>query len=81
MPTPNRRLPHVHPHDPDLAQSMPLGLPARAGVAVEVQLRSNDNSTWRPDAFLCFVLSESHRCLCGHALSPGDVYFTLYWFL
>jgi hypothetical protein len=83
MPTPNRRMPRVHPHAPDLVQSMPLGLSARVGVAVEVQLRSNDNSTWRPDAFLGFALSvlESHGYLCGHARSPGDVYFTLYWFL
>jgi hypothetical protein len=34
---------------------------------VEVPLRSNDNSTWRPDAFLGSALSvlESHGCLCG----------------
>jgi hypothetical protein len=82
MPTPNRRLPHVHPHAPDLAQSMPLGLPARVGVAVEVQLRSNDNSTWRLVSFSALhSVLESHGCLCGHARSPGDVYFTLYWFL
>jgi hypothetical protein len=83
MPTPKRRMHHAHPHAPDLAQSMPLGRPARVGVAVEVQLRSNDNSIWRSYAFLGFVLSvlESHDCWCGHARSPGDVYFTLYWFL
>ncbi len=83
MLTPKRRLPHVHPHAPDLAQSMPLGLPARVGVAVEVQLRSSDNSTWGSDAFLDFALSvlKSHGCLCWHARSLGSVYFTFYWFL
>ena len=67
MPTRNRRMPLVHLHAPDLAQSMPLGLPARAGVAVEVQLLSNDNSTWRRDTFLCLALSvlESHAACVG----------------
>jgi hypothetical protein len=64
MPTPNRRMRHVHPRAPDLAQSMPLGRPARVGVAVEVQLRWNDSSIWRRDTFLGFALSvlESHDC-------------------
>ena len=67
MPTLNRRIPHVHPHAPDLAQSMPLGLPAHVGVAAEVQFRLNDNSAWRPDACLGSALSvlESHGWLCG----------------
>lgn len=66
MPTPNRHLFHVRPHAPDLAQSMPLGLPARAGVAVEVQLRSNDNSNWRAmpfSALPCLSLSLVTACV------------------
>ena len=76
-------MPHEHPHAPDLAQTMPLGLLARVGVAVEVQLRSNDNSTCRHNAFLGVALSvlESHGCLYGHARILGDVYFTFYWIL
>jgi hypothetical protein len=42
-----------------------LSLPARVGVAAEVQLRSSDNSIWRSDAFFGFALSilESHGWL------------------
>ena len=61
-------MPHVHPHAPDLAQSMPLGLLAHVGVAVEVQLRLNDNlnTTWKPDgsfSALCY-LSLSLMAAC-----------------
>jgi hypothetical protein len=80
MLTPKRRMPHVHPHVPDLAQSMPLDLPARVGVAVEVLLRLNDKSTWRPDDFLSFVLSvlESHGCLCGRMLAVLGTFISLF---
>src|SRR5216684_999290 len=69
MPTPNLRMPHVHLHALDLAQSTPLGLPARVGVAVEAQLRSSDNSTWRPDAFPDFALSLSLIAACMSMLA------------
>jgi hypothetical protein len=82
---PNRRMPRVHHHAPDLAQSqsMPSALPARVGVAVEVRLRLSDNSSWRLEPFLDFSLSvlKSHGCSCGRTRSLGNVYFIFYWFL
>ncbi len=62
-------MPHVHLHALDLAQSTPLGLPARVGVAVEAQLRSSDSSTWRPDAFPDFALSLSLIAACMSMLA------------
>jgi hypothetical protein len=67
---PSRRMLHVHPHAPDLAQSQNtrLALPARVGAAVGVRLRSSDNSSWLLEPFLDFLcLSLSLIAACAQS--------------
>ncbi|KAH9992067.1 hypothetical protein BJV77DRAFT_464187 [Russula vinacea] len=68
---PSRRMLHVHPHAPDLAQSRStrLVLLARVGVAVGVRLRSSDNSSWRLEPFSTLCLSLSLMAACAGVLA------------